>query len=50
MNNIKIGSNKDGLKLMHTIVGQADNGQTGKRSACIEKKVKTSDNETNTKL
>lgn len=32
MNNIKIGTNKDGLKLTHTIVGHADNGQSAKKS------------------
>lgn len=32
MNNIKRGTNKDGLKLMHTIVGHAmDNGQSAEK-------------------
>lgn len=50
MNNIKIGSTKDGQTDAHTIVGHAYNGQTGEKSCMQRERLKTSDNETNTKL
>lgn len=50
MNNIKIGSTKDGQTDAHTIVGHAYNGQTGEKNCMQRERLKTSDNETNTKL